>query len=210
MQETRQHILEILKESGQATVDDIVRQLRQRRGAITAVTVRHHLTRLQEDNLISTPQLRHRSTPGRPQHVYTLTEKAQEYFPDNYQYLAEGLLRQIKDRLPAEGVNVIIEGLADNMAADACIEEAPIEKRLDHVVNYLNQHGYNAAWEETEEGFLLHTHNCPYHDLAQTTDLLCNMDMRLVSSLLGVVPRMVSRVSEGDASCAYLIPHQRD
>ena len=81
MQETRQHILEILREIGQATVDDVVRALCERRGEITAVTVRHHLTRLQEDGLITAPELRHRNTPGRPQHVYKLTEKAQQHFP---------------------------------------------------------------------------------------------------------------------------------
>ena len=58
----------------------IVEELQKRRGNITAVTVRHHLTRLQEEQLITAPQLRHRSAPGRPQHVYMITEEAKEYF----------------------------------------------------------------------------------------------------------------------------------
>ena len=92
MQQTRRHILDILKAQGEATVDEIVEALQTRRGKqITAVTVRHHLTRLQEENLITAPQMRHRSTPGRPQHVYSLTQKAVAQFPNNYQQLASGL-----------------------------------------------------------------------------------------------------------------------
>lgn len=206
MQETRQHILEILYETGQATVDDIVNELRKRRGDITAVTVRHHLARLQQEELITAPQLRHRSSPGRPQHVYALTDKARDYFPNNYQRLAAGLLRQIQAQLPPEGVNVILEGVAAEMAAEAQISDAPMQERLQQVVTYLNEHGYNADWEPVDGGYVLHTANCPYHQISQQTDTLCHLDMRLVASLLGVVPRRISRISEGESSCAYLIP----
>lgn len=207
MQETRQHILDILKERGEATVDDIVDDLRKRRGAITAVTVRHHLARLQEDELITTPQLRHRNAPGRPQHVYTLTDAAKEYFPNNYKLLATHLVEQLTTQLPPKQVNVILEGVADRMAADAEIAEIPLPDRMNMVVEYLNSHGYNARWEGHPEGFVLQTTNCPYHHITEDNPALCEMDMRLVASLLGVVPRMISRMSRGDNICAYIIPN---
>jgi predicted ArsR family transcriptional regulator len=100
MQPTRQHILEILKESGEATVDEIVTALSERIGDITAVTVRHHLEILRGDGLVSAPAVRRRTTPGRPQHVYSLTDKALELFPNNYRNLAEELLFQLKSHLP--------------------------------------------------------------------------------------------------------------
>jgi predicted ArsR family transcriptional regulator len=207
MQETRRHILDILKERGQATVDDIVAELRLRRGdAITPVTVRHHLSRLQEDNLITTPQLRHRTAPGRPQHVYMLTEQAQEYFPNNYQPLAECLIEQICANLPQKEVNVILEGVADRMAAQAHIPDVPLAERIHQVVDYLNQHGYNAIYEKQENGYILRTSNCPYHHISETNHSLCEMDMRLIASMLGIVPRLIGRMSSGDTSCAYLIP----
>jgi predicted ArsR family transcriptional regulator len=92
------------------------------------------------------------------------------------------------------------------MAAQANIPEKPIAERLDAVVMYLNTHGYNASWEKHPDGFILRTLNCPYHHISQTTQLLCEMDMRMIASLLGVVPRLQSRMSDGDAMCAYLIP----
>lgn len=206
MQETRQYILEILKERGEATVDDIVDDLQKRRGAITAVTVRHHLARLQEENLITTPQLRHRSAPGRPQHIYTLTEAAKRYFPNNYEVLASRLMEQITTRLPPQQVNVILEGVADSLVADVAMPDLPLPQRLDLVVDYLNTHGYSARWEPSADGYMLQTTNCPYHHIAEGTQALCEMDMRLISMLLGIVPRLISRASEGDKACAYLIP----
>ena len=207
MQETRRLILDILRERGQATVDDIVHELRKRRGNITAVTVRHHLTRLQDERLITAPELRRRSTPGRPQHMYALTDKAQEHFPNNYQLLASSLLEQINRHLPPDGVNVILEGVACTMAANADIPVLPLDKKLDVVVEYLSEHGYNASWEANGSGYILHTANCPYHHIAQAHNLkMCEMDMRFIAELLGVVPRRISHVSAGDPVCSYMIP----
>ncbi len=207
MQETRQLILEILRERGQATVDDIVSDLQTRRGSITAVTVRHHLLRLQEEDLITSPELKRRTSPGRPQHVYSLTEKATEYFPNNYQRLAANLIEQLGKQLPAPGVNVIFEGIAVQMACDAHIPSLPLRQRLELVVDYLSRQGYDASWEDADGAYILRTVNCPYHHINTSGNFaLCDMDMRLVASLLGVVPRRIGHMAVGDSSCAYAIP----
>jgi predicted ArsR family transcriptional regulator len=209
MQQTRRHILDILKTRGEATVDEIVEELQQRRGKdITAVTVRHHITCLQKDDLIASPLLRHRDTPGRPQHVYALTEAAIAQFPNNYQQLATGLLQAIQEKLPPEGVNVILEGVARQMAGEANIPDLPLAQRLDMAVEYLSTRGYEAYWETDAADYILHTDNCPYHLLAKDNHALCELDMRLIATLLGVVPRRLTHVAAGDSSCAYRIPNQ--
>lgn len=210
MQETRQRILDILKRRQQATVDDIVAQLRsQNEKRITAVTVRHHLGVLHEEGFVTEPELRHRSSPGRPQNVYMLTDKAHNLYPNNYPQLVAALLDQIERHLPPGGVNVVLEGVAESLAGnlDADLDGLGYEQRLDLAVSYLNERGYEAMWEPGAEGYVLHTRNCPYHAVAQSTDALCAMDMRLITSLVGSVPRRLSRISSGDESCAYLIPH---
>jgi predicted ArsR family transcriptional regulator len=206
MQSTRRYILDILRSRGQATVDDIVHELQQRRGTITPVTVRHHLMILQQEELITSPELRRRNSPGRPQHVYALTEKAKEHFPNNYQKLASGLLEAMRKQLPPEGVNVILEGVAEGLANEADIPNLPLSERLELVVDYLTSQGYEASWEITDDGYVLHTSNCPYHHLADKDISLCEMDMRLVARLVGVVPRRMGHMANGDATCAYLIP----
>lgn len=92
------------------------------------------------------------------------------------------------------------------MAQEAHIPDVPLQQRLDMVVDYLNEQGYSAYWETTADGFTLCTTNCPYHKIAENDHTLCEMDMRLVAALLGVVPRRVGHIMEGDLGCAYLIP----
>lgn len=207
MQQTRQHILEILKEKEQATVDEIVEGLSARIGNITAVTVRHHLEILRGDGYVAAPSVRRRTSPGRPQHMYALTDKALELFPNNYRNLAQEMLQQLKTQLPRDEVNVILEGVADQMAGSVPQSDAPLPIRLNQVVEFLSEQGYAAYWEKSEGGFILHTNNCPYHRLAENHSELCAMDVRMITGLLGgIVPRRVGHMAEGDASCAYLIP----
>lgn len=208
MQETRRQILEILFNHGKATVDEIALILRQRReDTITSVTVRHHLSRLQEDGLVSTPRMRHRTSPGRPRHIYELTNHGTSFFPNNYKQMTIQLVKKINAQLSPSTANVIIEGIADDMAIEADIPEGNIQERLEAVVLFLNSKGYDAKWESYPTGYVLSTHSCPYHHVAQESESLCNLDMRLISKMLGIVPRLQSRISEGDDTCAFFIPH---
>lgn len=210
MQKTRQQILDILNQHGKATVNDIVEALQKIRGDnITAVTVRHHLNLLQKEELIASPEIKHATRPGRPQHIYILTNKAKEYFPHNYGSFTKTMIEELRRQLPPPAVNVIFDGIASNMAQEANIPDLPISERLDLVAEYLNEHGYSAEWEITEETLILHTSNCPYHEISHENDALCYMDMRLVSLLVGSVPRRISQISNGEATCSYAFPQPR-
>lgn len=207
MQETRRQILEILFDEGKASVDEIVENLRQRRGdKITSVTVRHHLTKLQDEGLVSEPLTLHRSSPGRPSHIYELTNHGSSFFPNNYQQMTGELIKQMTSTLPNTTVNVILEGIATDMAEEAEVPPGSLADRLESVVYFLNKKGYDARWEKDTNGYILHTQNCPYHHIAQDNSNLCELDMKLISKMLGVVPRLQSRISTGDETCSYLIP----
>ncbi len=212
MQTTRKQILEVLNERGQSTVREIVEALHERRGdGITAVTVRHHLNLLQKQNCITTTECQHHDKPGRPQYVYHLTEEAQKHMPTNYAVLTGKLLDVMQNQMPQNAFNVILEGVADDMASCATIpEDLPLLHRLDRAVEYLNKHGYTARYETTDDGYILHTYNCPYHEVATKGHALCKMDARLVASLVGRVPQRVSLITDGEASCGYLIPYDYD
>jgi len=202
-------MLDILKRQGQATVDDLVVQLHARNGKrITAVTVRHHLSVLQTEGLVIEVELRRRATPGRPQNIYALTDKARGMFPNYYPQLVTALLDQISRAMPEDGVNVLLDGVAEQFAAPLLpqLDGLSLCDRLDIVVGLLNERGYEAHWQREDQGYVLHTRNCPYHAVSMTTDALCTMDMRFISALVGVVPRRLTRISGGAESCAYLIP----
>lgn len=200
MQTTRKAILDYLKQNGQATVDELAEVL-----DLTAVTVRHHLDILRREALVAEPIVRHRSSRGRPQHVFTLTERASEHFPKNYDQLAGAVLDELKTHSP-QLANVIFQGVAARLSGEAPeAADGSWQERLERAVQFLNARGYIARWEQTDEGYLIHTSNCPYETLAGKHPELCQMDLVLIGNLLGVVPQRVSRLAEGATSCAYRV-----
>ncbi len=202
MQATRKRILEILKERGEATVDELSEQLE-----LTSVTVRHHLDVLRSDGLIEPPVVRHRSSPGRPQYVYTLASGAAEYFPRNFDGLSNRLLDSMRTNLNERQINVIFEGVTTRFAAEAPppVQGEPLEDAVQRVTDFLDKHGYVARWERVPEGFVIHTSNCPYEGSAQGYPELCAMDLSLIASLLGRQPERVGRLVEGCGACSYLV-----
>lgn len=205
MQKTREQIITYLRENGTATVEELSAEL----GNLTPVTVRHHLDVLRSQGLVDPPEAEHRDSPGRPRYVYRLSDKAEALFPQNLNVLTSALLSELKETLPAGQVNVIFEGVADRMASamPAGAENEPLEDRLNRVVAHLTERGYEANWETSNEGYLLHTSNCPYSGIIGDHNDLCEIDMVYISKLLGRVPRKTGSILENDShQCSYAIP----
>ena len=203
MHSSRQKILDILRSRGSASVDELSRELK-----ITTVTVRHHLDVLRSEGYVSDPAVRHRSTPGRPQYAFELTGKAASLFPTNYERLAVGLLSEMEARSSRDELANLLGCVGSRLLAGAppCGAGDPIESRMEQAVGLLNSQGYDARWETTPQGFLLHTCNCPYREVSPSHQELCEMDLTLVKALLGTegVERQ-GRVIEGRPSCSYLV-----
>ncbi len=203
MQHKRQEIIDLLKQQGYATVEQLSKAV-----GLTSVTVRHHLDVLRSEGLVSEPVVRHRNTSGRPQLVYSLTPEAAELFPHNYDELAKVLLTEIRTHCDNRLANVIFEGVSARLAADAPRPQPgePMESRIQRAVEFLNQKGYVAAWERRADGYLIQTRNCPFEGLPTHTPELCVIDLNLITALVGTQIKRVCHITEGDSSCAYLAP----
>ena len=202
MQATRQSILNILKERGQTTVEQLSDELK-----LTPVTIRHHLDILRSEGLVEAPKVQRRQSPGRPQHVYSLTEQATNYFPKNYVAFADLTLQELRERVSTDEMDSIVRGVARRMAANAPepLPGEPMPERLTRVVDFLNRQGYVARWETNDQGYLLHTSNCPYQGLTDHHTTPCIMDTALLAELLGSQPLRVSWMRAGDGACTYLV-----
>lgn len=202
MQPTRKRILEIMRTCEVCTVEHLASEL-----TLTTVTVRHHLDILSKEGLVEMTETLRRDTPGRPQHSFQLTASAQERFPKNYQGLSVLMLDEIKDSLSANQLESMLQGMAVRMAAQACLPgaDAQPEQRMNAAVKYLNECGYAAEWAQEDEHFVLRTRNCPYHKVSKQHSELCNMDLMLVSQLLGAQPSRRERMTDGDHVCSYVI-----
>ncbi len=206
MQATRQHILEILKEQRTATVEELAKNLE-----LTPVTIRHHLDILRSEGLVQAPQVKRRDTPGRPQHVYGLTDAADAYFPKNYAGFTDMMLREVRDQVEPEKMRSILDGVATRMVNKAPVA-APNEtlpQRMDRIVKFLNNQGYDASWESTDGGCLLHAHNCPYHDVARENVEPCVMDASMITQMAGVAPQRMQWAFSGSDFCTYFIKNER-
>lgn len=203
MQATRQRILELLRDRQVLTVDDLASEL-----ALTPVTIRHHLNILKAEGLVESPEVRHRDAPGRPQYTFRLTPAALSHFPRNYQGFARVMVSEIREHVSEAEMERILAGVALRMATEAALPaaDAPIERRLDAAVRYLNARGYEASWERLSTGRVaLRTRNCPYHELSQSNSEFCRLDLNLVSQLLGLDPVVEDRISSGGAACSYVM-----
>ena len=203
MQATRQCILELLRDAQVMTVEDLALKLE-----LTPVTVRHHLDILKSEGLVEVPQVRRRAAPGRPQYTFQLTPSAQAFFPKNYQSFANLMLSEIRDSVPVDQMDRILDGVASRMAAEAMIPgpQASTQERIVAAVKYLNTRGYVADWSRESDGsYKLRTHNSPYHEVSHQHSELCSMDLKLVAQLLGAEPTRGEQLSTGGSCCAYII-----
>ena len=207
MHAVRRQILEILKETGGATVAELAEQL-----AMAPVSVRHHLDILQGDNLIRVGRVERTGNVGRPQQFYILTAEATSHFPNNFAALSAGLLHQMKEILPPDQVRVVCQSMARQIAGEADLPELrtlPLEERLDRVTDFLNERGYLARWEANtngaEGGYLLHKFNCPYNGVSGEHRELCTMDQALVDELVGKHCCRTGSAADNGMCCTYQI-----
>jgi predicted ArsR family transcriptional regulator len=202
LQSTRERILNILKEGGQATVDSLSQEL-----GLTAVTIRHHLDILRGEGLIASPLIRRRKTPGRPQYVYTLADKAASFFPKRYGQLTNLILDELRLRLSPVEMDQMMRNIGERIASQANLPRKDgVEARLTAVTDFLNELGYMARWEQQEDGdYALHVANCPYEAVSHQDHQICTIDMTLLTCLLGTSPQRISWSAQGDQDCSYLI-----
>jgi predicted ArsR family transcriptional regulator len=202
LQSTRERILNILKERGQATVDGLSQEL-----GLTAVTVRHHLDILRGEGLIASPLIHRRKTPGRPQYVYTLADKATSFFPKRYGQLTNLILDELRSHLSPAEMDQLMRDIGERIASQVNLSRKDgFETRLIAATDFLNELGYMARWEQQTDGdYALHVANCPYEAVSHQDQQICTIDMTLLTRLLGTSPQRVSWSAQGDQDCSYLI-----
>lgn len=204
---TRQRILRALRRSDGLTADQLAAAL-----GVTAMAVRKHLATLEREGLLA-PAIERRPV-GRPVHVYTLTARAREAFPQRYQDLTTDLLDDLRALDGEEKVELLFRRRADRAYRTLAPRLAgqSLPEQLDQLASFLDTQGYLAEWEVTPAGdYLLKEHNCAIFDVAQCAPEACECELDLFRRLLGKVDvAREQHVVGGDRICCYrLRPHAR-
>lgn len=206
MQETRLQIIEYLKEQGRAGVQDLADTT-----GLTSMTIRHHLTVLESEGLIASEK--ERGHVGRPRHVYYVTERALSLFPERYEDLAGRLLQGLKAVGAKREISQVLQGMGDSIAGDYREDVAgkPFEERLDTLIDALGDEGFLASWEKGENGeYTLTEYSCPYFLVGQEHPEICQIDWRVITTILDAPVKRETCMLHGDPTCKFHIHPEFD
>jgi predicted ArsR family transcriptional regulator len=200
MKSTRERILQTLLNHPHSTINDLAEAV-----GINAISVRHHLTSLQAENLVAADEERH--GVGRPRLVYSLTEKGLERFPTRYLRLTNRLLDQMKESMPPAVINKLFTAMASDMASAYAqqVKTLSVEEKLDFIKNLLAQEGFSVEWERQGSDYHIHEITCPYYHVGQEHPEVCTVDQTLISQVLSIPAHKINCVLRGDAHCTYVI-----
>lgn len=200
MQPTRLEILEILKRQGQATVDDLAKQL-----GITLMAVRLHLVVLERDNLVTRSTMR--MGPGRPTLIYRLTAHAEDVFPKAYDELAGGLLEAMRQTLGSATVEAVCMQAAHGMAADLRdrVVGADVGERVAAYAEVMTEKGHVVERTGADNGYLLNSFSCPFYRVARAHREVCVLHRNLLRDLFGAEVETMSCQLDGDLRCSHLV-----
>jgi len=200
MKSTRDRILQTLLRHPRSTINELAEAV-----GINPISVRHHLTNLQVEALVTAEEERH--GVGRPRLVYLLTENGLEKFPTRYLRLTTRILSQMKDRFSQPMVSEMFREVATTMADEhiAELKGLNVEQRLDVMKDLLAEEGFVVEWEKQGSQYLIHEITCPYLQVGQSHPEVCTVDQTLISRMLAVPANKIQCILSGASHCTYVV-----
>jgi DeoR family suf operon transcriptional repressor len=200
LQRTRRLILELVKQRGRATLEELAQD-----AGIAPMSVRGHLNNLERDGFVAYEEARGRV--GRPRFIYSLTERGQDQFPKSYNVLCNRILDAV-----ASTPEVVTADLASKIADAWASEHAPrlagksLEERLVVLTAIRTEEGAMASLEKTADGYLLTQQNCPASCVAaRHPQVICTAEIGFIKRVLGATVERVCWIQKGDRTCSYRI-----
>ena len=185
----RQKVLSYLNKTRTASVREISRALK-----MPAANVRHHLRVLTSDGRLELTSARGREGRGRPEKVYSVPRAA---LGDNLSKLSDALWTEA-------GSSVKVEALAKRLAGDSNLKSQPVAKRLNLLVEKINQMNYHARWEAGPQGPRILFGYCPYAVIIGKYPELCQMDAALLKELYGDEMEQISKIENFQGMCIFV------
>ena len=204
MTDTRQDILNYLREKGEADVNELAETLR-----LSPVTIHYHLNVLQRDGLLEGRAVR--QGVGRPRNVFTLRAAAFEKFPQSYHRLSDRLLEILKSRMTEADIQALFERIGADIATEHALnlQGKPLEKKIETLIELLGEEGFMSRLERVgADHFVLTQVSCPYQYVATRHPEVCELDLQLMNTALGTAVKREACVATGDAVCTFHIKSQ--
>jgi DeoR family transcriptional regulator, suf operon transcriptional repressor len=197
--EARREIIRLLKRRGPLPVEEIAEAL-----SVTVSGARQHLSSLERDGVVTYQRVR--QGPGRPRHLYELTERGDALFPRRYAELMNELLGYVREADPSLVDRVFSRRSQRRFeAVRGRLEGLTLGERVRELVRILDEEGYFPELQSQREGeWRIVVRNCPVRALGEKYAQACTSE---ISFLRKALPEAEVRRSahqlNGHSCCAY-------
>ena len=202
MKSTRDVVLQTLLLNNRCTINELAEAV-----GINPISVRHHIAKLEAENLVVSQEERH--GVGRPRRVYFLTQKGMEHFPSRYVQMSIRLLEQLKQTISSTDVKNLFSKIGEEIVADhtdpAQLGGLSLEKRLDLMQEVLSHEGFIVSWDREGDTYHIHEISCPYFHIGQTHPEICTLDQTIISKVLAVPVEKIKCVLKDGEHCTYTV-----
>jgi len=198
-------ILERLKKRGPQSVRILASQLK-----MTTMGVRQHLADLQIKGLIKQTD-EARQTRGRPVHLWKLTAKGHQQFPNSHEQVTVELIATLQAELGLTQLNKLVDTRSQRVQSryeQALAKSGPaLEDKVRTLTELLDQDGFMTEVRLLPDGWLLIENHCPVCAAAEKCRQFCQSELDMFRSLLAnyAAVERTDYLFDGGRRCAYKI-----
>jgi len=168
--------------------------------SLTKADIQYHLDPLVKNGIVVPVKRREQTGRGRKTYNYYISHSSRGKQTNT---LLKAFLSLIEEQAFSEGqTDQILAHLARQMIGDYHAPSSPTV-RLTRTITVLNQIGYHARWEARPDGAEIIIDASPHAALMNAHPILINLDFRLLSTLLGSEPIMLTMLKPDDPTSCY-------
>jgi DeoR family suf operon transcriptional repressor len=173
--------------------------------AVSSTAIRRHLKELEVEGLVHYE--REQRGTGAPTYTYRLSDRGEALFPTQYSQALEDALSYIAKSGGRDAVRAMFaerfRGHAERMRAE--LQDAPLEDKLQAVVEMLSQQGFMAAWTVEGNQVRLAEHHCAVRAVAERFPEICAAEADFLRDVLQSDVHRDSYIPDGCNACQYSI-----
>lgn len=195
-------ILHLIKTRGPQTAQSMATML-----SMTSMGARQHLQKLKQKGLIRTFDISEKI--GRPARYWTLTEAAEQHFPDGHGELAVELVTLSASVLGESALAELLKHRENRQYNDYQLEidsTAPLTEQAKALAEIRSREGYMAEIEIIDDNnILLIQNHCPVREASKSCPGICQSELSLFNRCLNADIERTEYCFDGDRRCSYRI-----
>lgn len=202
---SQQQIMHHLKMRGPQSVKILAKQL-----DMTTMGVRQHLTDLHKKACVGQTQ-EEKQTRGRPVHLWKLSYKGHQQFPDTHAQVSLELIDVIRSKFGEASLNELIDQrnarVQEHYQLELDSSGNQLEDKLARLSELRSEEGYMAEVRLVPNGWLLVENHCPIYAAAKSCQQFCRSELEMFQQLFAGLARVdrSDYLLAGARRCAYKI-----